>query len=101
MSICNRCSKVCLATFLIAPCATEAKTAFRSSAKSVVNILAIPSIQSACAQELDKLRTSCDTSSSQHPDGGTLRNRHVQTINNLLEKEWNLDIEQLSSYQQS
>jgi hypothetical protein len=93
MSICSKCSKVCLATFLIAPCATEAKTAFRSSAKSVVNILAIPSMQSACARKLDKLRTSSDTSSSQHPDGGTLRNRHVQTIDNLLEEEWDLDIE--------
>jgi hypothetical protein len=99
MSICKRCSKVCLATFLIAPCATEAKTAFRSSAKSVVKILAIPSTLLASAKWIEKLRTSCDTSSSQYPNGGTLRNRHVQTINNLLEEEWNLDIEQLSSYQ--
>jgi hypothetical protein len=93
MSICKRCSKVCLATFLIAPCATEAKTAFRSSAKSVVNILAIPSTLSGWTKWTDKLRTSSDTSSSQNPDGGTLRNRHVQTIDNLLEEEWNLDVE--------
>lgn len=39
----NRCSNVSLATFRIAPCEIEAKTAFRSSPNSVVMTLAVPS----------------------------------------------------------
>lgn len=99
MSICSRCSNVSLATLRMAPCATEAKTAFRSSPKRVVRILAIPSVLSILYSPscTDRIHTACYTGACQHPYRCALGDRDVETVDYLLEEERDLYIEQLAS----
>ena len=84
--------------FRIAACAVDAKIAFRSSPNTVVRIRAAPSDFSSYR---GLAPTASNPSSRQNPYGRVFGDRDIQAIHDLLEKEWDLNIEDFASDEQS